>query len=216
MRIAVASLKGGTGKTITAVHLAAGLTTMGPTLLIDADRQLSAYCWSRVAGAGFPFPVVPLSVWDIHRRLPGMSDGYAHVVLDTPPGEVEVIRSALLASEVVVVPLAPAYMDLNRLEPTLDLIAEVEEAHPLKVLVLMTRVRAGTKMARIVRAHLAELEVPTLQAEIPLREAYTVSFGAPPAPHVDYAAVLTEILARRSDRADEAAEEQLPPDNDGA
>jgi chromosome partitioning protein len=195
VRIAVASLKGGTGKTITAVHLAAGLNAAAPTILIDADRQRSAYSWSLVAGANFPFPVIPLSAWDIHNRVTHVARGYAHVVIDTPPGEVEVVRSALLAADVVVVPISPAYMDLNRLEPTMRLIDEVELEHRLRVLVLMTRVRAGTRMQRLVRAHLAELVIPTLRAEIPLREAYTVSFGAPPAPHVDYGAVLNELMA---------------------
>jgi chromosome partitioning protein len=196
MRIAVVNLKGGTGKTITAVHLAAGLAEHGRTLLVDADPQGSALSWSEAVD-GFPCQVIALPVRDLHRRLPDLAEGYAHVVLDTPPGEGDraIVRSAVLAAEVVVVPMPPATMDVNRLKPTLELIAEAEEIHPIALHVLITRTRAGTRLARAVRELLAELEVPALVAEIPLREAYAAAFGAPPAPQVDYAAVLAEITA---------------------
>ena len=37
MHVAVASFKGGVGKTTTAIHIAAYLQTLGPTLLLDGD-----------------------------------------------------------------------------------------------------------------------------------------------------------------------------------
>ena len=42
MRLAVINLKGGTGKTTSAVYLAAALARRGRTLLVDADPQGSA------------------------------------------------------------------------------------------------------------------------------------------------------------------------------
>ena len=42
MRLAVVNLKGGTGKTVTAIHLAAAHSRLGWTLLVDADPQGSA------------------------------------------------------------------------------------------------------------------------------------------------------------------------------
>ena len=39
MRIAIVNLKGGTGKTVTAVYLAAALAGLGRTLLVDADPR---------------------------------------------------------------------------------------------------------------------------------------------------------------------------------
>ena len=48
-------LKGGVGKTITAVYLAAGLHRIGCTLLVDADPQQSALLWSQ-SDPIWPFP----------------------------------------------------------------------------------------------------------------------------------------------------------------
>ena len=39
MKITVANVKGGVGKTTTAMFLAAGLARHGRTLLVDAERQ---------------------------------------------------------------------------------------------------------------------------------------------------------------------------------
>ena len=70
--------------------------------------------------------------------------GYAHLVLDTPPGDPAIVRSALLAGEVALLPIPPSLMDLNRLRPTLELLAEVEPLNPLGVQVLLTRVRRAS------------------------------------------------------------------------
>src|SRR5262245_48941198 len=50
LRVAVANLKGGTGKTTTAVHLACRLAEDRRTLLIDADPQQSALVLFERAG----------------------------------------------------------------------------------------------------------------------------------------------------------------------
>lgn len=198
MRITVANLKGGVGKTVTAVHLAAGLATQGRTpLLVDADPQGSAQSWADAVGEAFPCATVPLPADDLDRQLRALEVGHTDVVIDTPPEVVEITRAAIRAADVVVMPLRPSTMDVDRLRPTIDLVAEVERetGRPVTLAVLITQARAGTRMARELRPALEALGVPVLAGQVPLREAYAISHGAPPAPHVDYAPVLAELQA---------------------
>jgi chromosome partitioning protein len=192
VKIGVVNTKGGVGKTTTAIYLAAGLHQAGRTLLVDADRQQSASLWSQ-QDPGLPFTVVSRTAADIHKILPDLGRGYDHVIVDTPPGDLAVIRSAVMAVDLVIVPVAPTGLDVNRMLPTFELLAEVEPVHPVMVGVLLTKVRRRTISARGVREVLAEVGYPVLDTEIPLAEMYAAAFGMLPADLGAYADLITEL-----------------------
>lgn len=196
MGLAIANLKGGTGKTTTSVHLAAGLGRRGRTLLVDADPQRSAAEWTALAGAyTLPYTLLVLDQPDVHRQLRDpVFSGYQHIVIDTPPGHEAIVRSALLAVDEVVIPVARSFMDINRLRPTVELIAALSQQNNPTVRVLLTRVRSQTRMAWLSREALSEMGFPILVSDIPLLEAYVTGFGMVPPEGHRYGALLDELL----------------------
>jgi chromosome partitioning protein len=151
--------------------------------------------WSQ-QGEGLPFSTVGLPVRDLHKRLADLGAGYDHVVIDTPPGDLGIIRSAVLAVDVVVVPASPTGLDLNRMRPTFELLAELEPLKAVDVGVLLTKVRRGTRSAGGARQVLGELGYPVLDTEIPLAESYAASFGAVPVDLGAYDGLLAELTGQ--------------------
>jgi chromosome partitioning protein len=196
MRLGFVSSKGGTGKTTSAVSLAMVLHRQGRTLAVDCDPQGSLMSWSAEAaekGDPLPFTVVSMPTRDVHLRLADLGAGYEHIVVDTPPGDLGIIRSAILASSVVLVPVSPTGLDLNRIRPTFEILAEIGVSHPVEVGVLLTKVRRGTRSARAAREVLAASGYPALNTEIPLAEHFAGAFGSVPAVVGEYWELLGEL-----------------------
>jgi chromosome partitioning protein len=200
VKVAVANLKGGTGKTVSAFFLAAALGNSGRTLLVDCDPQGSALSWAEGAEEGsgqLKFSVMGLPVKDVHRKLKGFESDFSHIVLDTPPGEIAITRSALLAADTALLPVPPTPIDLDRVIPTLELVAEVEPINDLTFRVLLTRVRRISREGRDARAVMEEMGLPVMTTEVPQLSFYSEAFGEPVDGHLgEYADVATELLSK--------------------
>lgn len=178
---AVALLKGGAGKTTTAVMLAEAAVEAGSaTLLVDADAQAtaSAMAWSESAleiDEGLRSTVVAMPTRDLPRRIPTVANGFERVVIDTPPGHPDIVQAALEAADVVVVPTLAAVMDLQRAVATVQ--AAVELGKPAVVVLVRTRPVKATESAR---EALEEAGLAVANTQIPQREALAAAYGLRP------------------------------------
>lgn len=200
--VAVANLKGGSGKTTSAVFLAHEWASRGRrVLLVDADPQATALRWSEQAA--FTVPTLALPVRDLHIRLAGIAGNrYDLVVIDTPPlaERAGIVRSALRLADLVVVPLAPTMTEYERLSDVWEAIIDVDPLRnePVEVVVLLNRTVANAASTGVIRdAILAGTEDwpgrRVLGVAVPRREAIAQAFGATPAPGGPYAAVVDEL-----------------------
>jgi chromosome partitioning protein len=197
MRVTVGNLKGGAGKTTTAVYLALGLAEHGRTLLIDADpEQPMAFEWSEVA-QDWPADrctVVRLASRDLARRARPMLDDYAHVIFDVGPKNPALLRQAMSLSDLLLVPARPTTADLRELEKTFDLAAEVDAVTALRAAVLLVQVQMSSSATEEARKLLAEIGLPVMGAQVRLLKRFALAFGSAPGRLWDYTDVVGEVM----------------------
>lgn len=177
MIIAILNQKGGVGKTTLSVHLATVWAQQGKrVLMVDADQQGSALDWSASRQGTHLFPVVGLPKASLHRELPGLAVNYDIVVIDGPPRVYDVARSAILASQVVMIPVQPSPYDVWAAKDIIDLLKEASSFNEnLKSAFVINRKIVNTAIGRDVTDALAEYPLPVLKTAISQRVNFAES-----------------------------------------
>jgi chromosome partitioning protein len=171
--IALASRKGGAGKTTLASHLAvaAEAAGAGPVGLVDTDPQGGLAGWWNARAAATPRWIDPAA------GLPAAvaaarAAGYGVLAIDTPPSVAETIAGVIAVCDLVVIPVRPSPNDLRAVGGTIELAR-----------------RAGKRMVFVVSQATQRARI-TAEAAIALSQHGTV---APVMIHhrVDFAASMT-------------------------
>lgn len=174
MIIGVLNQKGGVGKTTLSVNLAASLARTGArVLLIDADPQGSALDWA-AAREGEPlFTVIGFPRPTVHKDIAQLGQGYDHIVIDGPPRVTDLARSAIMASDVVLIPVQPSPYDIWAAAEVVKLIEEASVyKENLKAAFVVNRKIANTAIGRDVGEALASYPVPVLAASVTQRVVF--------------------------------------------
>lgn len=177
MIISVQNQKGGVGKTTLAIHISYVLSSSNKrVLLIDADPQGSSRDWAAAREDEPPFSVVGLDRPTIHRDLPKLAEGYDHVVIDGPPRVTDLARSAIVAADLVVIPIQPSPYDVWAAKEVIDLIKEASVfKESLKSVFVINRKIVNTAIGRDVVEALKEYEIPVAKTGICQRVAFAES-----------------------------------------
>jgi chromosome partitioning protein len=166
MIITVTSYKGGVGKTTTAIHLAAYLQRLAPTLLVDGDAIRSATKWSqRSGGTGLPFKVVT------HAQMISHIREYQHVIIDTEGNPTDDDFKDLASScDLLIIPAVPESVATDGLTHTLAKLRTLgNKTH--RVLLTMVPPKPRTEGQQL-RDMLMSEAIPVFNTEIPRLAAF--------------------------------------------
>lgn len=172
--IAISNLKGGTGKTTTAICVATALARAGHTVtVVDLDPQGSATEWAQLAAeAGEPLPF-PVTIGNIHTTK-NLKETTDWTILDCPPGNPGLIDAAISIANKVIIPVQPSAIEVERMWDTVDV------AGKDKAIVLLTSVLLSTTSAEALIEAITDDNITTLSGVIPRREEIRRTYGHTP------------------------------------
>ena len=182
LKLAQVNEKGGSGKSTLSLNLAHALALEGArVLVIDADPQGTATDWLSVRddGSPAPFRVIGLPKPIIHKEIGELSRGYDAVIIDAPPKNEDILRSAIAAASHVVVPVQPSGADLWPTRRVIDTIGQARVFdESKKAAYCLTRVIAGSVIGRDFAAEALTYGLPVLAGFTVQRVAYAEAMSA--------------------------------------
>lgn len=210
--ITLTTPKGGTGKSTLSRGLAAYWFALGrKPALIDADPSETLAKRYKPDGPLGAVPVVAEPEERVGTVIEELRGRYAPIIVDTAGFRNRTNITALVATDLAVIPLKPAIEDVDAAVATYGLIEEINATperagRPIRAAMILTMTLRGTVIARHVRNQLEEAGYPLLKAEMPHRVAYPEAGIAGLSPSVlepdgaaarDIAAIIHEIMDSR-------------------
>ena len=169
--LALASQKGGSGKTTLSGHLAveAQRAGAGPVVLIDIDPQGSLADWWNEREADVP-AFAQTTVARLAADLEVLrQQGFKLAIIDTPPAITMAIQSVIQVAELIVIPTRPSPHDLRAVGATVDLCERSGKP-------LLFVVNAATPKARI--THEAAIALSQHGTVAPITVHHRTDFAA--------------------------------------
>lgn len=179
MILGVLSQKGGVGKTTLSLNIAAHHALQGArVLVVDADPQGSALVWSSMRARAPLFPVIGMAKPSLHRDLPAVAADYDLTVIDGAPRVNDLGRAAILASDLVLIPVQPSPFDVWAADDTVRLVREAQQFKDgLGAAFAINRRIVNTAIGRDVAAAFDEAPFPVLPAAVSQRVVFAESAG---------------------------------------
>lgn len=176
--IVLTNQKGGCGKTTLAMNIAGTLALKSKVLLVDGDPQGSASRWASSSSDEKPYLASVMSLANIenkvNREINKYIPDYGYIVVDCPPAmNSNFTASALLAADLVLIPIIPSPTDLWAAVGIQKLISDVSDINEkIKARLIANMCQSNSTISKEALDLIKEFEFPKLKTDIYLRTAY--------------------------------------------
>jgi len=177
--IVVCNQKGGSGKTSLSMLVGGTLALRKhKTLIVDADPQGTATRWAASAEDEAPFPaaIAGLSAAGskLHREVKKFVGEYEFIVIDCPPAvDSPVPQSALMVSDLALIPIVPSPPDLwagRGIKALVDNVSSINET--LLARLVANMVQTQTTLGKDSLDILNDFGIPLANSKLGLRSVY--------------------------------------------
>jgi chromosome partitioning protein len=203
--ITIASGKGGVGKTLVAIGLAAALAAEGLDVgLLDADPNKGAHRWATgTYGGSSPLPAYAEADTErLASLVPVLADRHAILIADTAGFGNRSTVICIGAADGVIVPASPGEGDIVEAQKMVAFVLGTAKTirRDIQARVLANRIRRGTTLSRHLLAEIDALELPRLKSMFSEAVAFGELGFSPALPSVGQAAqeVATLLVELRS------------------
>jgi chromosome partitioning protein len=176
--ITVTNQKGGSGKTSVSMVLAGSLAKRGnKVMVVDADPQGTATQWAGAAADDRPFPATVIGLSSakgkLHQLIKPMVNDYDYIIIDCPPSvDEQASQSALLISDVCLIPSQPTPADLWATVAVLTLVEKAKTLNEeLMAFCIANRVTASS-LGKQVLSVMAENKIALLGSKLGNRTSF--------------------------------------------
>lgn len=170
MIIAIVNQKGGCGKSTVAVNLAFGTASVKKqTALVDADEQGTC--------AEFYEGTEHLHIYqagdNVREVVKGLKEPF--IFIDTPPHSNHIMKLAMMAADLIIIPTQPSPYDLHSSGKTVEIYRDIQRkigwAPPCYFLI--NRTKENTLLGKEAPDHIAEyFKLPVLKTHLHDYELY--------------------------------------------
>lgn len=168
----ICNIKGGSGKSTTAIHLVSFLSNHGfKTALVDCDGQQSLSAWANSVDSLKELTIFKSTDTDeIEDEIIKLESSYDAVVVDTAGSSEETMKIVISLSDRVVIPLSPSSLDITSTVATIKQVVRARRrtAKNISATVFLNKVVKNTTLLKETRELFADFDdIKFSSVEIP-------------------------------------------------
>lgn len=178
--ICIGNEKGGTGKSTITANLAVEAVRGGlKVLVIDADIQQSSLDFRgiRADKEDLPqFQAVSITKNTIHKDIQSFT-AFDLILIDAGGRDTAVFRSAILAADLLLIPVLPSQYDIWATQGTIEALEQARTFKDIDARFILNQVILNTTVAKEALEALQAFSIPLLSTRLYARVAYKQSIG---------------------------------------